>query len=800
MARSIDFGIDLGTTNSAIARQIGTRTEVIADADGLLAPSVVHVAADGATTVGYAALRRRRDDPGNVTAEFKRLMGTGEMVTFENGRQLSPEALSAEVLKSLIRRAEDRFGGPINAAVITIPAMFQLPQCEATRRAAALAGIAIAPLLQEPIAAAIASIGSAELRDGYWLVYDFGGGTFDVSLVRSRAGRLQVLDHDGDNHLGGKDLDRALARHIVEKLREDGRLGAFGRADPIYAQTFARIRLEAERVRIALSDVEQESLTVAPPGRDGFALPVRRAELESLLEPTFARTVKLCRAVLARNRMEPAQLSRLVLVGGPTQTPSLKSYLSSELGIEARHYVDPTQAVVIGAAIYAATQRVPSTHPSGADSETLTADIAFEAMTNNVRPMIAGKLIGRRAPGQWRVGALSDPATVPARYVDVRDDGGFALSIMLAENRLNAFTLIAEHDGVRVPLDQAQIVIVHGTTVAKPVLSQSVGVMLADNTVRWYLRKGNVLPARQTASHSTTTPLVRGQSGVAIHVPLIQGESERADRNTVIGEIRIGTTELPRDLPRGSEVIVTISVDEHSITSASAYIPALDQTFSEVVRFGLNAQSPEDLSGGLDDQRKRLAELERMAESLEGQGGDVDANVRMIGELIEDGGVDERLKAGDMLRRMTSMIDAIVSQDLELTLVNKFKASEAQCRALFGPNDAKKERELTALSKEFYDGIARSDFDLAEARFKAVEAIEWDLIRRQPKYWSNLFAWLTKTIEAGPDAAKGRVAIDAGKSAVNRNDLSALIDACLELIRLLPNKPEMPVAVMSHVA
>ena len=110
--------------------------------------------------------------------------------------------------------------------------MFQLAQCESTRRAAALAGIEHAPLLQEPIAAAIAHSGSGFTREGHWLVYDFGGGTFDVSLVRSRAGRLQVLDHDGDNHLGGKDFNRVLARWAAERVREDGLLGEFRRTDP----------------------------------------------------------------------------------------------------------------------------------------------------------------------------------------------------------------------------------------------------------------------------------------------------------------------------------------------------------------------------------------------------------------------------------------------------------------------------------------------------------------------------------------------------------------------------------------
>ena len=290
--------------------------------------------------------------------------------------------------------------------------MFQLPQCEATRNAARPAGLAHAPLLQEPIAAAIASIGSAELRDGYWLVYDLGGGTFDVSLLRSRGGRLQVLDHDGDD-LGGKDFDRVLARWMAERVRDDGRLGAFARGDPAHSETHARLRLEAERVRILLSDRESARFSIRPPDGDAFELVATYDALEALMRPALARTVRLCRDILSRNRLEPAALGRLVLVGGPTFTPFLRDFLADELGLEVRHHVDPTLAVVTGAAIYAATQQLPAGIRPAHRPDVLSAEIAYEAMTNNPRPVIAGKLVGARPPGRWRVGALAEGRARP---------------------------------------------------------------------------------------------------------------------------------------------------------------------------------------------------------------------------------------------------------------------------------------------------------------------------------------------------------------------------------------------------
>src|SRR6185312_9034218 len=166
-------------------------------ADGsTLLPSAVWIKADGSAVVGSEARQKLNTDPENTALEFKRSMGTPDVRQFPaSNRSMRAEELSATVLTALLDRAAVHGERP-SASVVTIPAMFQLPQCDATQRAAKLAGLAFAPLLQEPIAAAIAHGGTGELREGYWLVYDFGGGTFDVSLVRSKDGRLQVLDHD----------------------------------------------------------------------------------------------------------------------------------------------------------------------------------------------------------------------------------------------------------------------------------------------------------------------------------------------------------------------------------------------------------------------------------------------------------------------------------------------------------------------------------------------------------------------------------------------------------------------------
>src|SRR5689334_24128692 len=214
-------GIDLGTTNSAAAVFDGERVSVVRNAQSAtVTPSVVRIDKQGRITVGTRARRFLEQDPTNTAGEFKRLMGTDKAIEFPAaGVKKKPEELSAEVLKALRQDIADQLGAPIERAVISVPALFELPQSSATSEAARLAGFARVELLQEPIASALAAGWRAEQdAGGSWLVFDFGGGTFDASLLETRDGLLRVVGHDGDNFLGGRDFDWAITEHLASQL------------------------------------------------------------------------------------------------------------------------------------------------------------------------------------------------------------------------------------------------------------------------------------------------------------------------------------------------------------------------------------------------------------------------------------------------------------------------------------------------------------------------------------------------------------------------------------------------------
>ena len=232
-----------------------------------ITPSAVRIDRKGSIIVGKLAFNQRVDDKENTHTQFKRLMGSQQVLSFpSSGRQMKPEELSAEVLKSLRQDVLREIGEEINASVITIPALFEIPQCDATRRAAELAGITCSPLLQEPIAAALAYGFQAENLEGFLLVYDLGGGTFDASLIRSVDSRLRVIDHAGDNFLGGKDFDDNFWTTVFANCKPSS--VCENSIQGVDRKAFAKLLAEAENAKIQLSNSPSAYISITDLGKE----------------------------------------------------------------------------------------------------------------------------------------------------------------------------------------------------------------------------------------------------------------------------------------------------------------------------------------------------------------------------------------------------------------------------------------------------------------------------------------------------------------------------------------------------
>ena len=256
MRTTIDFGIDLGTNNSAIAVFEGNKAKIIKNNDSMdFTPCVVHIDKNGILQVGKVAKSRLEMEPEDVYAEFKLQMGTNTVYTFKrSGRQLCPEELSAEVLKSLRSDVQQRLGEDLQAAVITVPAAFELPQCKATERAAQLAGFKVSPLIMEPTAAAMAYAFQSKLDQANWLVYNLGEATFDVAIIQLLDGNFRIINHGGDNFLGEKLIDWEIVENLLAPAaRKVAPLTDFNRTNSKWRRAFAKLKRVAEVARESAS-------------------------------------------------------------------------------------------------------------------------------------------------------------------------------------------------------------------------------------------------------------------------------------------------------------------------------------------------------------------------------------------------------------------------------------------------------------------------------------------------------------------------------------------------------------------
>jgi len=342
------IGIDLGTTNSLVAAWRDGRAQIIPNALGeYLTPSCVGIDDDGTVLVGAAARARLQTHPDLSTALFKRYMGS-ERVTQLGKQQFRPEELSSLVLRALKEDAEAWLGQPVEEAIITVPAYFSDAQRKATRAAGQLAGLKVERLLNEPTAAALAYGIQDSQQETKFLVFDLGGGTFDVSILDLFEGVMEVRASAGDNFLGGEDFVEVLVKTFYERssLRN-----ALGTGVLTRAQT-QRLRDEAERAKRALSESATAQMTFQHEGRE-FTWRLDEDTLAQLCEPLLQRLRKPVDRALRDSTIKASELDAVVLAGGATRMPIVRKLVSRMFGRFPSMHLDPDHAIALGAAVQA---------------------------------------------------------------------------------------------------------------------------------------------------------------------------------------------------------------------------------------------------------------------------------------------------------------------------------------------------------------------------------------------------------------------------------------------------------------
>jgi molecular chaperone DnaK len=666
--QKIDYGIDLGTTNSAIARMDNGEIMIKKSDEATqtdTTPSCVYINKKQVFFVGQKASNQLSDEAKkafvdfqsnlksegkNTFIEFKRDMGTTIQYESSNAkRSFSPEEFSSEVLKKLRSFVTDE---EVNSVVITVPAMFKQHQIDATQKAAELAGFKYCELLQEPIAASIAYGLSAKNTEGYWLVFDFGGGTFDAALMKLSGGIMKVETTGGNNHLGGKDIDEAIVDHILipalsKEFKIDKILSGNGRQLLREAlKGFAeKLKIELSTKKIASSDgieyiVDDDDQEIV------FYPEVSLEEFEKIAEPIYQKAIDITKKVIESKNVTAAELNPVILVGGPTKSQTLQRMLKEQLGSKIDGSIDPMTVVARGAAFFASTRNNPIKGEVASDKIQVSlkypesspeTEIKFGIKIN--RKSFSGQLPDKiycqvdRTDKGWSSGKF-----------EVVDDAEI-VDILLEEKKVNRFnvTLFDEHGNILkcepsyfqiLPIQIAQPTLTYDICIEAFHFGKGKQLLIPLNG----LKKDTTLPAKGSNKFRTLFDIRPDESNDKIDIVVYQGPpltraifgGDFVWRHTITGN------DIPGFLPKDSELEIKIDIDTSRRVAMSIDIPYLNDTIevkSEDIK--QNAVDETTLSEQFKDADSFLKELENEFASIDSE--QAEEKIKQLQELFENG-------------------------------------------------------------------------------------------------------------------------------------------------------------------
>jgi molecular chaperone DnaK len=821
MENMINFGIDLGTTNSCIAKFVKGEVQIFTNPQDYgknTLPSVVGFKKE-TVLVGAQAKVYLERKPKDVVGTFKRKMGTSESYKIASLNQSkTPIDLSAYVLKEL--KAFVLSGEPIEAAVITIPASFDTIQSNATKSAGEQAGFKQVVLLQEPIAASLAYANKAkekEMKDGQWLVYDLGGGTFDVALVKIQDGEMKVIDHEGDNFLGGADFDRLIVeKMLIPKLEAAGSFddlenemkSASGKHNGAYYVCLNR----AEQAKIALSARTSAEIEVQIEDDNSNeideAFTITRSEFEAMIKEYVDTTIEMVKKIIVRNSLTANDLQFVLMVGGSTFIPYVRKRVEEVLQIPINCDIDPTTAVSIGAAFYAGTKQKSLEAKGGTKKKNVNIKVraAYQKVTQEGEEFFAARIDGN---------------TEGLFYKITRDDGGFNTGLKplpvqinedlpLVENAYNFFTLtIYDAQNNVIETDAEPIGIAHGKFgVAGQPLPNDICLEVDDvenKTTRLELvfQKNAILPLRRTLTRTLTRTLIKG-SKENIRINILEGSHlSLPAANLSLGFLEIKGNQITRDVSKGSDIEITFEISESRDVTVTAYLTMADQEFKEIFNpkerhlpVDVLIEQVDELSEKLDteiqeaegredyetakklsDVRKRMADVTTQAS-----------------ELTSDDVTDKRYQLEDKKRKIAQEIDnATKDKRVQVAKAEYYEVKE-RCVELLNEHGNDYERKIfkDIVSQESAFLASQSPIKIQEWTDQ-LQAIAMQVLWRTPQFLVLIFKDLVQNHRTQfNDQNQAKSLIEAGKFAIQSENWDRLGEINQGLVNLLPKGTKGP--------
>lgn len=806
------LGIDLGTSNSAVVGHIDGATRLFKTSDGTdVLPSVIYLDKRGHRFIGKSAYDRLLSAPQNVAQGFKRSMGNKNPISFA-GQTWTPVECSAEIIKALVGQAMTEAGNQeVEGVVITTPAAFNQMQSEDTIAAARLAGLEKVSLLQEPVAAALAAIAHSKQKDGVFLVYDLGGGTFDLALVMSTVGVVNVIAHEGINMLGGRDFDRIIFDSIVRPwLSQTFNLPADFQRNEKYKHLTDVCRHAAEKAKIQLSASSTASIfatedEVRATDEDGeeiyISIDLTREQMTDLIKDRIDDSIALCRKIITANGYKNDDISKIVPIGGPSKMPIIRDMLEAGLAIEVESGLDPMTAVATGAAIFAESREwagESSTQKSGKQREAVTGSVSLALDFKSRIASEAAKVRLKPAadmPSGHEVEILDEEGSSTGR---IPIDGPLSINVNVRKNGENRFKVtVFDQQGKAVEDASREIVITRAEASAASVpMTYTLAVKIQHgfvgyerNKLEVLVKKGTALPAQGKQNFRTGKTLVGGEDDfIAVEFYEMADDIDTPEQNLHIGNFRLNSRdELERGerINRGDDFVIDWKMSDNGTLSFSVELPSLGRVIDAT-----NLYRSEDGGINYDGQRgaevatTMLARVESDLDELEATldedadpSGDIRKRIeRQHAALSTSVDADTHRSVAEEARKLRQEVALLrMSPENEERVLDdevaKAETSFDELRDISQPVDTERHDKLLVTTRR---SIREKNYDAARRSLDEMQGIRMKVLSESPDFLIEIFRRLAEEHHLAVDEALHAQLVDAGVEAAKSGDMERL--------------------------
>jgi molecular chaperone DnaK len=796
-------GIDLGTTNSAICSFDGENLQLYKSPDQHgVTPSAIFFNARGNKYVGSRAYDQAAHNPDNSATLFKRLMGTSTPIKIPAVNvTLTPEECSAEVLRVLYAYLPGSIRNDAETGtVITVPAAFNQMQKDATLSAAELAGVGKVSLMQEPVAA-VMSVMRQRKTDGIFMVYDLGGGTLDIAVAQSTAGRVSLLGHGGIQMCGGRDFDRALRDSLVVPwLLQNFDLPQDFITDPAYQKLTRLAEWAIEKAKIELSTkpdtvitADESELSARDRNRRDIYLDISltRSQFDALIEDKLKESIEAARTTMEKVGIKPHDVGRVVFVGGPTMYKPLRDKIAFELGIAGSTDVDPMTAVAAGAAVFAESIDWSSQSRGRKKSRgeiavggRLDVALSFIARTPDQKARVALKLGGEALPGsEFQIDSL-DTGWSSGR---VSLKNGSMIEVPLSKPGENTFKVfVFDTMGGSIDAGDTRFIITRTAAIIDAIpASHSIGIEAKSRaggraTLVYIVKAGDQLPKKGTLIFKAETSLKSQSANPPINFKLWEGDiADPISDNRFIGRFAINTNDFEGVIAAGSDLVCEYEVRDSGNISLDVSVPSIGGRFHSGRNFYSRQEGMVDLGNVARQIEEELAHLTRRLDETAGRVED--ERVERARERLRQAAALEVAKsnpenAGEAIQHVLEVkktlaqirndhIRAIRQIDLD-RVVSTFDTIRQHAR----PTEATAFDNLLNTAKRAI-GNNSPDF---ETHLEQLRNRCFGILWRQDWFVIDRFNWLESDAFLFPDAAEHRRLASAGKVALDTGDIEKL--------------------------